>query len=49
MPNLIKLGPSGYLKFNNDFREIYVTVVVEWLSANGEYLLNTFFSILDII
>jgi len=48
-PNLADLDNNGDLKYAVDFREIYATILDQWLAVNDESILNKSFSKLDFI
>lgn len=48
-PDLTKLDENGNMKFTNDFRSLYATVLERWLGANSRTLLGSTYPLLGAI
>ena len=49
LPNLENLDSNGDLKYSIDFREVYATILNNWMQVNDKKILNKSFSQLDFI
>ena len=49
VPDLADLDKNGDLKYSVDFREVYATILNNWMEVNDEQILNKSFSRLDFI
>ncbi|HWB58615.1 MAG TPA: hypothetical protein VG733_03945, partial [Chthoniobacteraceae bacterium] len=47
-PDLQNLG-DGDLKFQTDFRQVYATVLENWLQTNSEQVLRRKFAKIDVV
>ena len=49
LPNLSDLDKNGDLKYSVDFREVYATILNNWMEVDDKKILNKSFSKLDFI